>query len=148
MRFLLDTNCWMQLARRRERYEEVAQLLREVPSEAICISDYALHSLINITRRHKMLAELPAFIAKSGFGNTVAVIGVAPQSIREVVDVIGTHQLDVDDAYQYVAAQLNGLRLVSLDTDFDRTPNGRLTPAAALALFREEQQQQGKQNPA
>jgi predicted nucleic acid-binding protein len=40
--------------------------------------------------------------------------------------------LDFDDAYQYVLAQRRGLRLVSFDADFDRTPLGRVTPAQAL----------------
>jgi predicted nucleic acid-binding protein len=147
MRFLLDTNCWMQLARRRDHFDEIADLLREVPATAICISDYALHSLINITRRHKMLAELPGFISASGFGERVDIVVVAAANMSRIVEVIEHHQLDVDDAYQYVAANLHGLRLVSLDTDFDRTPNGRLTPAAALALFKDEQKQQGQQHP-
>ena len=147
MRFLLDTNCWMQIARRREHYAEVADFLRAVASDDIFISDYALHSLINITRRHKMLADLPAFVAQSGFGTTVQVVSIAPAEIRRVVEVIDRYQLDVDDAYQYVAAELNGLRLVSLDADFDRTPNGRLTPAAALQAFRDEQSRQQKQQP-
>jgi len=37
--------------------------------------------------------------------------------------------LDFDDAYQYVAAEKNGLVLVSFDGDLDKTPNGRKTPA-------------------
>src|SRR5687767_4755313 len=138
MRFLLDTNCWMQLARRREHYAEVADLLRAVPADDVCISDYALHSLINITRRHKMLAELPAFVAQSGFGTTVEVVSIVPTELGRVVEAIDRYQLDVDDAYQYVAAELHGLKLVSLDLDFDRTPLGRLTPEAALQLFKDE----------
>ena len=55
------------------------------------------------------------------------------------------YRLDFDDAYQYVAAEFHGLTLVSLDVDFDRTPRGRLTPAAALQAFKDEQakRQQG-----
>jgi predicted nucleic acid-binding protein len=145
MRFLLDTNCWMQLVRGREHAAEVGDLLRAVPPSDVCISDYALHSLINITRRHKVLDDLPAFIRRSGFGVTVEVVSVLPAEFGRIVAAVNRHGLDVDDAYQYVAAELHGLKLVSLDADFDRTPNGRLTPAAALQAFKDEQQQPPQQ---
>jgi len=38
------------------------------------------------------------------------------------------YDLDFDDAYQYVAADANNLKLVSLDHDFDRIPAGRMHP--------------------
>ena len=142
MRLLLDTNCWMQIVRRREHADEVAALLRAVPAADICITDYSLHSLLNITRRHKMVDELPAFIATSGFGVTIEVVTVPPTELRRVVDTMNRHALDVDDAYQYAAAELHNLNLVSLDADFDRTPRGRLTPAAALQQFTDEQRRQ------
>jgi len=125
----------MQIARRRDRYQEVAELLRHVPPSAVSITDYALHSLMNIARRHEMLAQLPGFIARSGFGVTVEVVTVTATRLGDVAEAIAKYQLDVDDAYQYIAAEAYGLKLVSLDADFDRTPNGRLTPAAALQLF-------------
>lgn len=142
MQYLLDTNCWMQLVRRREHAETVADFLRTVPASNIFITDYALHSLVNIARRHKILNELPVFIERSGFGKTGKVINAPPTQLRRVNRVVNDHNLDVDDAYQYVAADLHGLKLVSLDSDFDRTPDGRLTPAAALQRFKDEQRQQ------
>jgi len=36
--------------------------------------------------------------------------------------------LSFDDAYQYVAAEKFGYILISLDSDFDRTPKGRRLP--------------------
>lgn len=43
-----------------------------------------------------------------------------------------THQLDFDDAYQYVIAKRDNLTLVSFDADFDRTDLQRRTPAQTL----------------
>jgi uncharacterized protein len=41
-------------------------------------------------------------------------------------------RLDFDDAYQYIAAERNGVPLVSFDSDFDDTDLGRLTPQQVL----------------
>lgn len=128
----------MQLIRNREHAQLIDDLLRAVPTSRIFITDYGLHSLINIAHRHKQLDPLLGFIDRSGFGVTVGVVEVPPEKLRRVIDVIAVLKLDVDDAYQYVAAELNQLKLVSLDADLDRTPNGRLTPEAALKLFKEE----------
>jgi predicted nucleic acid-binding protein len=137
MAFLLDTNCWMQLVRRREHADDV----REVPPSAIRVTDYATHSLILLMRRFNILDELPTFITASGFGLSIMLVDVPPIRFARIVEVMGLHGLDVDDAYHYVATELHGLTLVSLDADFDRTPRGRLTPAMALQQFRDEQQQ-------
>jgi predicted nucleic acid-binding protein len=147
MPYPLDTNCWMQLVRNREHAQAVGDLLRAVPAAEIGITDYSLHSLLNITRRLSVLDQLPAFIDASGFGTTVAVVNVPPHELRRVVDAVSRHRLDVDDAYQYIAAELHDLALVSLDADFDRTPRGRLTPAAALRRFLDPQRQAATRPP-
>lgn len=36
---------------------------------------------------------------------------------------------NVDDAYQYAAAERYGVEIVSFDGDFDGTERGRVTPA-------------------
>jgi uncharacterized protein len=40
--------------------------------------------------------------------------------------------LDFDDAFQYLNAERHGLKIVSFDTDFDRTYLGRMTPEQVL----------------
>jgi predicted nucleic acid-binding protein len=137
----------MQLVRKREHADEVRDLLRALPATSITVTDYAVHSLILLMKRFNMLDELPAFVAHSGFGTTVALVDVPPGQFARIVDANRDHRLDVDDAYHYVSAELHGLTLVSLDADFDRTPRGRLTPAAALQRFVDEQRQQQSQQP-
>jgi predicted nucleic acid-binding protein len=41
--------------------------------------------------------------------------------------------LDFDDAYQYVVAEKRKAVIVSFDGDFDRTEQGKKTPAETLA---------------
>jgi hypothetical protein len=131
----------MQLVRQREHAPDVHQLLLEVPAAYTLVTDLSVHSIALAMRKHKMLDQLPAFIASSSIGNSIAVVGIPPNDLAAVVQAVKSLRLDFDDAYQYVAAELNDLTLVSLDADFDRTPRGRLTPAAALRLFTDEQQQ-------
>jgi uncharacterized protein len=137
----------MQLVRQREHADEVRDLLRVVPPSSICVTDYGAHSLILLMKRFGVLDDLPAFVNRSGFGTTVALVDVPPGRFADFVTANHDHHLDVDDAYHYVAAALHDLTLVSLDSDFDRTPRGRLTPAAALQRFTDEQQQQQQPQP-
>ncbi len=86
-----------------------------------------------------MIDRYAAFLTKLAIGSDLAVISISIEDSRRIADAAISHGLDFDDAYQYAAAEMNNLHLVSLDADFDRTPRGRLTPAAALQLFRDEQ---------
>jgi predicted nucleic acid-binding protein len=147
MPYLLDTNCWMQVVRDREHAREVADLLAAVPPSEIRLTDFALNGVGLAMRRHRMLDRFPTFVAESGIGRIVMVVRLAPEELRHVADACRTHGLDYDDAYQYAAAELHGLRLVSLDADFDRTPTGRLTPAAALQAFKDEQARRQEPQP-
>jgi predicted nucleic acid-binding protein len=138
-RYLIDTNCWMAVARAREGAQVVQDLLAAVGTRRLLVTDFTLHSLGVVMQRHKMLAVFPVFMKQMKIGDEIEIVSIAPPALTNVVDVCRAHRLDFDDAYQYVAAELNDLKLVSLDSDFDRTPRGRLTPAAALKLFTDEQ---------
>ncbi|WP_456366658.1 PIN domain-containing protein, partial [Thermococcus sp.] len=51
-----------------------------------------------------------------------------------VINAIEKFNLDFDDAYQYRLAELYNLKIVSFDSDFDKTERGRLTPDKALKI--------------
>ena len=55
-----------------------------------------------------------------------------PDEMEKVINAQKKFSLDFDDAYQYVSAQKNELKLVSFDTDFDKTDLKRFTPSALL----------------
>jgi predicted nucleic acid-binding protein len=46
--------------------------------------------------------------------------------------------LDFDDAYQYTAAEKYDIQIVSFDTDFDKTPRGRMTPREILNTLQQK----------
>ena len=145
--FLLDTNCWMEVIRGRPNAADVQALLADVPDIRLALSDFSLHSVGVVMRRKGIVGQFSTFIADVDIGVAVDVVTLGTDDMRRVADACVAHGLDFDDAYQYVAAELHGLKLVSLDAGFDRTPNGRLTPAAALQVFRDEQSRQQNQQP-
>ena len=140
MRLLLDANCLVEIARSRPFADDVKRLLAEIPHERIKISDFAVHSVALASEKFGIVPSFPKLIEGAGIGTTIAIIRLFSTDWRRVVEVIAAYGLDVDDAYQYVAAEIDHRRLVSLDRHFDRTPNGRLTPADALQLFKDEPQ--------
>jgi predicted nucleic acid-binding protein len=59
----------------------------------------------------------------------VNVVSIKPSDTHALLEAIDKYKLDFDDSYQYVAAEQNGLTLVSFDNDFDRTNKGKKNPA-------------------
>jgi len=137
--FLIDTNCWMQLARYRDQADEVRRLLSAVPTELLHISIFSVHSLGVILSRKGMLVGYSAFLQACSIGTEIRIVHLTLEDLVQVEQLSERWKLDFDDAFQYVVAERHHLKLVSLDADFDRIPNGRLTPAQALELFRNEQ---------
>lgn len=132
-RYLVDTNVWMQLLRSREHADVVRRFLASIPPERLAISIYSLHGVGVVLGRHGQIDAYRAFVDNAILRPGIEVVAVPLDQLVLVSDLCLTHKLDYDDAYQYLAAQLHSLRLISLDADFDRTPLGRLTPDAALA---------------
>src|SRR4051812_21022629 len=126
MEFLLDANCFTEIVRNRPQAGVMRRLLTEVPSSELAISDFALHSLGVVMRRHKILDQFSNLIRDVDLGGAIAVLSIVPAELSKVVDASGAHSLDFDDAYQYAVAELHDLKIVSLDADFDATPRGRL----------------------
>ena len=54
--------------------------------------------------------------------------------MKRLVEIMNRFNLDFDDAYQYVAAEIEKTVIVSFDKDFDKTDQGRLTPMQVIKL--------------
>ena len=55
--------------------------------------------------------------------------------LERLIGAANDYRLDFDDAYQYVAAERNGVPLVSFDGDFESTELGRLTPQEVMDRY-------------
>jgi predicted nucleic acid-binding protein len=93
------------------------------------ITDFSFHSIgVLLTRRNQSEILLP-FVQDVFIDGAVRLVHLEPQDTPNIVAAINQYNLDFDDAYQYVAAQRHNLIIVSFDNDFNRTPEGRRTPA-------------------
>jgi predicted nucleic acid-binding protein len=119
--FLLDTNIWLERLLGQEQAEVVAELLDTLSPSDMCITDFTLHSIGVICNR---LNQRDVFIK---FVDDVLIDA-------GVVEIIDLFRLDFDDAYQYVAAELEKATIVSFDQDFDKTEQRRLTPMQVLKI--------------
>lgn len=131
--YLLDTNVWVERILGQARSEEVGQFLSQIPSEHLFITDFSFHSIGVILRRLNRLEVLLSFVQDVFIDGSVVLISLEPQDTQNLVVVMNQFNLDFDDAYQYVAAERHNLTLVSFDGDFDRTTQGRKTPAEILS---------------
>jgi predicted nucleic acid-binding protein len=131
--YLVDTNVWLERLLAQDRAEEVGQFLGRIPSENLLITDFSFHSIgVLLTRRNQSEILLP-FVQDVFIDGAVRLVNLEPQDTPNIVAAINQFNLDFDDAYQYVAAQRNNLVIVSFDNDFNRTPEGRRTPAEIIA---------------
>ncbi len=137
--YLVDTNIWLERLLDQDRFEQVQQFLDRISIDQLLISDFSFHSIGVIFHRLKRRSEFLTFVQDVLIDGAVAVVALQPLHMRRVVEVMNVHQLDFDDAYQYVAAEQNVAKIISFDADFDGTPLGRTTPAQILASMPEQE---------
>lgn len=132
LRFLLDTNVWLELLLNQENADQVRQFLQAHDSWDFAMTEFSLYSIAVILTRLKKDQALLDFLADTLQDSDVHVIRLDTSGLRNALEIRGQFGLDFDDAYQYTAAERNGLILVSFDSDFDSTPRGRTTPSQAM----------------
>jgi predicted nucleic acid-binding protein len=130
--YLVDTNVWLELLLLQERSTEVRQFLQSIDADKLSMTEFALNSIGLITTRLRKQDVFEAFISDILEDSAVRRVCLSSHDLRRVLSVMKKFKLDFDDAYQYVAAERNGLVLVSFDSDFDRTDIKRKTPEDIL----------------
>jgi len=133
--FLIDTNIWLEQLLNQERSIEVAEFLSIVPSNYLFITDFSFHSIGVIASRLNRIDIFRKFVHDTFIDGSVGLITLLPSHMENLLKYMEIYQLDFDDAYQLTVIKDYGLTLVSFDHDFDRTTEGRKTPAAALQEF-------------
>jgi predicted nucleic acid-binding protein len=130
--FLVDTNVWLELLLEQERANEVRRFLEAAESRSLSVSDFTVHSIGVVMTRLKEEAAFKQFLSDTVEDSGMKSIRLDIPDLMRAADICRGLHLDFDDAYQYIAASKHDLRIVSFDTDFDRTPLGRVEPGKAL----------------
>lgn len=130
--YLVDTNIWLERLLNQKRAQQVKRFLDHVSSEFLFITDFAFHSICVVLTRLNRTEALLDFVEDSFIDGAVVLIHLKPADTKRLIHITEKFSLDFDDAYQYLAAELSNLEIVSFDSDFDRTERGRKTPADIL----------------
>jgi predicted nucleic acid-binding protein len=132
--FLLDTNIWLERLLGQEQSKIVGELLDNLESSEIVMTDFSLHSIGVICNRLKQRDVFLNFVEDVLIDNSVKIVNIPPKQMKRLVEIMNCFNLDFDDAYQYVAAEIEKAVIVSFDKDFDKTDQGRLTPMQVIQL--------------
>lgn len=132
--FLLDTNIWLERLLGQEQAEIAAELLDALSPSDMCMTDFTLHSIGVICNRLKQRDVFVKFVDDVLIDTGVVLVSIPANKMKRVVEIMDRFRLDFDDAYQYVAAEIEDATIVSFDKDFDKTEQGRLTPMQVLKL--------------
>ena len=129
MRYLVDTNVWIERLLDQDDAPQVERLLDTLPSSDLCITEFGLNSIGVILDRLKRIDTWQLFVTRVMKEAQVKVIGLEIDDLLWMIETQRNLGLDFDDAYQYTVADKYNLTIVSFDSHFDRTPRGRKTPA-------------------
>ena len=118
MMFLVDTNVFLEILLGQAKKEICKRFLDDAAAE-LHISDFALHSIGVILFRYHKEDVFLGFI--SDVLPRIAILALPIDSYAEVATARKSHGLDFDDAYQHAIAKHFGIRIVTMDRDFERT---------------------------
>jgi len=131
--YLIDTNIWLELLLEQEKCDEVKLFLERVNPNDIHITEFSIYSIGIILSKFKKMGVFREFIADLIINSKVDVIRLKEDDYLRIIEAMGKYSLDFDDAYQYSAAKKENLKVVSFDSDFNRTPETRLSPAQIIS---------------
>lgn len=132
MKYLVDTNVWLEVLLEQANSDEVKQFLLTIPGPDLFITDFSVHSVGVITIGRKKPELFEKFIQDILEDTAVPVVSLTHSELRQVIEVSRQHKFGFDDAYIYVAAEKFDLTIVTFDHHFDATQRGRKTPAQIL----------------
>jgi len=130
--YLVDSNIWLELLLEQEKQEEVREFLNRLDGNELSITEFSLYSIGLILTQLKKQNLFEDFLTDTIMSAGVHCVRLTLDELKELLLMTKQHLLDFDDAYQYTVAEKYDLHIVSFDTDFDRTPRGRMTPQQVL----------------
>jgi hypothetical protein len=128
VRFLIDTNIFLEILLEQDKTEDAKAFLLKVDKHDFFASDFSVHSIGLILFYRKQKSVFHQFVQEMLVDCSIPILSLAIEDMQKVITTSDRFNLDFDDAYQYVAAEKYNLEIISFDTDFDRTTMGRKEP--------------------
>lgn len=119
VKYLVDTNIWLERLLDQEKSEIVAQFLDQIPLENLFVSDFTIHSIGVILTRLKKLDVLGKFLFDLFVNGQIKQLTLNAGDLLNVIDNSQRFKLDFDDAYQLSISQKYDLIIISFDKDFN-----------------------------
>lgn len=115
MKYLLDTNIFLQILPGQDKSEECKSFISKNEGK-ICITDFALHSIGVILFRNKLFGVFNLFI--NNFISKIYVLTLDKNNYSIISHLSEKYKLDFDDSYQLTIAGEFNLSFITLDSDF------------------------------
>lgn len=131
--FLIDTNVWLEVLLDQEKSSQVRAFFEAVDADQLAITEFSIYSIGIILTRLRKDEIFQDFLSDTIEDSGIRVARLDTAGLKQALAFGCEFHLDFDDAYQYAAAVRHGHRLISFDSDFDKTVLGRTIPSKALS---------------
>lgn len=121
--FLVDTNVFLEILLRQDKKESCKKFLDNNIGN-LNITDFSLHSIGVILFRYGKEDIFQKFV--EDVMPNIKLLLLPVELYKEVVNVRKSLNLDFDDAYQYATAKYYGLKIVTMDKDFERIADAEI----------------------
>ena len=119
VRYLVDTNVWLERLLGQEKSAIAARFFDLIPSDELFVSDFSIHSIGVILSRLKKSNIFETFIDDLFINGQLEQLSLDPVDLLEVTSNIRKYKLDFDDSYQFSIAQKFDLTIITFDKDFN-----------------------------
>jgi len=119
VRYLVDTNVWLERLLDQEKSLVASRFLDLVPTDSLFVSDFSIHSIGVILTRLKKYDIFEKFINDLFTNGQIELLSLDSFDLIDVINNIQKYKLDFDDSYQFSIAQKYDLTIVTFDKDFN-----------------------------
>jgi predicted nucleic acid-binding protein len=128
VRYLVDTNVWLERLLDQEKSDIASKFLNSSPIDSLFVSDFSIHSIGVILSRLKKYDIFEKFLNDLFVNGQIELLSLYSVDLLDVIENIKKHKFDFDDSYQYTVAQKFDLTIVTFDKDFNVKGIKKKTP--------------------
>ena len=133
VKYLVDTNIWLERLLDQEKSEIVHRFLNSTPKNQLFISDFTLHSIGVILTRLNKLDTLDKFVRDIFINGQIEQVTLDSNDFIDLTQNVKDYNLDFDDAYQLTVSQKYDMTVVTFDKDFNAKGIDKKTPEEIIS---------------